>query len=58
VREELKEYFENRDELPCGHQLHIYNDPVNDELGCKYCAEEETHPEYAKEEVKQWLSEQ
>jgi len=55
VRAKLEEYREERDELPCGHRLHIYNDPQTEELGCKHCAKDDEHPEYSKEMVQDRL---
>jgi len=55
VRQRLEEYWEDSNKLPCGHKAHIYNDRANEQLGCRYCAEEDTHPEYSQELVKELL---
>jgi len=55
VRKRLEDYWENSNKLPCGHKAHIYNDPENEELGCRWCAEEGEHPEYSKERVRELL---
>jgi len=53
ARQELVEYVERLETLPCGHRAHVYNDPEIDGLGCKHCAEEDKHPEYSRELVKE-----
>jgi len=37
VQEKLQAYHEERDELPCGHRLHIHNPKHTDKYGCKFC---------------------
>lgn len=38
-QEDLQDRYEERDELPCGHRLHIHNPPNSepDQFGCKFC---------------------
>lgn len=46
-REQLKEYYEERTEFPCGHRAHIHNPPGSapDEFGCKFCDERRMYSE-------------
>lgn len=37
VQDALQDYHERRDELPCGHRIHIHNPTDLDGYGCKYC---------------------
>jgi hypothetical protein len=50
----LQQTLADRDELPCGHKVHIFNPKGVDGLSCKYCPED-SKPEYSKEQVKQLL---
>jgi len=36
-QQELQEYVENRDELPCGHRIHIPPEQDGDIYYCKFC---------------------
>ena len=55
----LEDYVEQQPKLPCpnNHRAHVYNDPKvsEDSVGCRFCAENGTHPEISKETVKQIL---
>lgn len=57
VRDCLLEYSEGQDRLPCGHRVHIYNDPnvPTNKLGCRYCADSGKHIELSKERVRELL---
>jgi len=48
----LESYLEDRNELPCGHRAHIFNDPEVG-LSCKFC---DGQPEYDEQTVKKALS--
>lgn len=39
MRDQLREYYESRTNLPCGHRVHIFNPRGQDGLSCKHCAE-------------------
>ncbi len=59
TKRKLQKYVEEQDKLPCPeeHRAHIYNDPEipSDKLGCRYCAENDTHPEFSKDLVRKLL---
>jgi len=38
VVEKLREYVEDRDQLPCGHRAHVHHH--DDGYGCQYCDEQ------------------
>jgi len=50
VQENLQNYQRQRDELPCGHRVHIHNPDDSDNLGCKFC-----DAEYARETIENLL---
>jgi len=55
VREDLIEYLQDRNELPCGHKAHVFNHRDVEGLSCKYCIEEGRKPQYDKETVRECL---
>lgn len=44
AKEELQEYLESMDTLPCGHRVHIKNNR-DGTFGCKYCDDKQNYPE-------------
>lgn len=55
VRQELLDYYENRDTFPCGHRPHIWNPKGFDGLMCQHCMERGTRTPIDKELAKDLL---
>jgi len=57
VKKELQEHYKNRDNLPCGHPLHICNPEALEGYSCQYCRDDEDSemPEYTREQLNEWL---
>lgn len=54
IRQELQDYRDRRDELPCGHKSHIYNPRDRGGYTCKFCPDDDK-PIYTKSTVKACL---
>jgi len=56
AKKALKEYWEQRTNLPCGHRVKINHHPTKECLTCKECIDEGREPpEYSKEQVSELL---